>query len=466
MTQLPGDIHRLIADILTQTERYSIKDIVSYCKTSVEINRAVCNNQNYWITRASVLSNNRELLQQKSLPDLRKALFLYEKYRPDPVYFAREGYEKAVREIMSYPGNASLSESVAEAAATNGYFDIAEEIVDTIKESPFPEYIPLRGLIRGIVIGNPPHGQELFDKLISKLHPQLGDQAYLEGLAKGGYLEQLQEDITKRLLAGYDLPSSRLMRGILRAAIKGGSVPVVSYLLEFVPEERELVEAVITALIHGRQEIYQNLMAMLSDKAKDDHFSDILAAAVKGENLQEVQRMIESNPDLINVTLELAAKYGKEKIVIKLIPLIRDKKAIKTAIEHALKAGQLDMVHLLLPYDDPTKRKTYLMSAVIGRDPEAIREFMPFAGRPEFVEAFNYAVNEGYSSLLPLFTSGITPQNIASLLKSRARIGTRGNIDAIRALLTLNPQRSDVQAALEVARDDTREILQSYLDRT
>lgn len=127
--QLPGDIHRLISDILSSTDRYSIKDIVSYCKTSREINQAVCNDRRYWLQRAAVLSNDRELLNTKSLSDLKKALFLFEKRRPDPVYFAKEGYEKAVEKALTHRTSKRIFYIAIEEAARNGHPDLAREII-------------------------------------------------------------------------------------------------------------------------------------------------------------------------------------------------------------------------------------------------------------------------------------------------------------------------------------------------
>lgn len=336
--------------------------------------------------------------------------------------------------------------------------------------------------------------QEEIDKLQVEIQPERFPIVFLEGNAKGGYLDDLQ-----MRLEAYASPSSAVLellsKNLLPYAIESGNKHVVDYLIRNATlTSDDLIDDIIIALKHGYSDIYHDLIGRLRPSKRK--LSKFLRAAVEGGEIDVVRQILQERPTYLQKALETAAEYGKEKIVDellpaasdvgkalkyaaknghesivrKLVPLINNKKYINKAINAALKEGQLDITHILLPYDNPSKRWKYLISAVEGADIEAVEEFLPTADIEGLAESFRSALrqqDEALGEVITSFVNNIDEFNDALGVELLLPVISRlDNATKVRMLLRLNPQRQYVMNALNEARGESRQLLEEYLELT
>lgn len=434
MQKLPADIHRLISDILLKPAgKYTMKDIISYCRVSREVNDAVCSNRDYWIRRASVLSDDRKFLEQKSLPNLKKALFLYEKRLPDPIYFAGEGYEKAAKDIFKKHYDESKAVDIAEAAGSHGHIALALRIVDSVTLPERP--ITAEGALRGIVAGGYADTRFMTKEELLDLLEQTEDRdrAYLSGLAKKGdlnrvktYLSEIMDEERAKRLAGMIFPY----------AIKNGSVELIKYLSENMSiAVTEIIEAMRTTLLTGQKSLYQALMRSIPVEIRDTFLPTLTMTAAEAGDLDEVERGISGWPYGYIAALGVAAGFGREELVDKLleqVPIDGTRSLILTeALRKALLSEHDNIVtkllsllsrddisnainkiiyqhisndiEILFPYDNPAMRYSYLRTAIMSNNEEVVRILAPLIDDEEqLMEARKLAAKLGHNNLLPL----------------------------------------------------------------
>lgn len=493
MESLPGDIHRYIADILFLSSRYSIKDIVSYCKTSRTINVAIYSNRNYWMKRATILTDHPERLQGKSLSDLRKALFLFEKRRPDPVYFAQEGYEKVISKSRSlYKSNV---DKACEEAAKNGYFDIVDII---IKMSDLKRLVAISGAVRGLVIeGYDLIYPEYYDKLYRQL-PGFARNVYRQGLAKGNHFERFDKILREN-------PSEA--SPALIYAVESGSVPLVNHLLKYPIATTHMIESLRHALLSNQILIYNLLKSLIADETLKLQTRYLIPAAVESGHQVELRHLLDMDPYQSKVALKEAAKYnqvdilkyalklmqdrsdaflpisiketmleaisnGHENIVRILLPLL-DTEFITDLIRGALKEGELDIVYLLLPYDQHSQEhmSDYLHAAIDSRDIETVEEILRIAPLGEYEEALKYAMDDIGRYAIPTIIAVIIRENVpvhSDNLSYLLRTAIAWNKpDVLRNLLQLSIDPQTIRSLLdeETLNPNIRAILEEYLKK-